>query len=93
MTSLCAYTQPACTHCATEHLAAGRIGHTLQLIVQHSWVQAYDIALDSEHSFFVAPLELWNKLTAKTVNAPSQAVPGGLTALKHKQAVYRARRF
>ena len=59
----------------TEHLAAGRIGHPLQLMVQHSWVQAYDIAWDYEHSFSVAPIEPWNKLTPKTLNTPSQAVP------------------
>ena len=35
------YTQPARTHCATEHLAAGRRGHPQQLRVQRSRLQAY----------------------------------------------------
>ena len=59
------YTQPARTHCATEHLAAGRRGHPLQLMVQHSLLQAY------KHSFFISTIEPWNKLTDQTINAPS----------------------
>ena len=42
------YTQPACTHCVTEHQAAGRRGHPLQLGVQRSRLQAY------KHSFFIS---------------------------------------
>ena len=34
--------QPARTHCATEHLATGRRGHPLQLMVQCSWIQAHE---------------------------------------------------
>ena len=59
------YTQPARTHCATEHLAAGRRGHPLQLRVQRSRLQAY------KHSFFISTIEPWNKLTVQTINAPS----------------------
>ncbi|KAK2178352.1 hypothetical protein NP493_546g02033 [Ridgeia piscesae] len=59
------YTQPARTHCATEHLAAGRRGHPLQLMVQRSRLQAY------KHSFFISTIEHWNKLTAQTIYAPS----------------------
>ena len=53
---LSTYTQPACTHCATEHLAAGHRGQPLQLMVQSSRIQTY------EHSFFIAAIEPWNKL-------------------------------
>ena len=59
------YTQPARTHCATEHLAAGRRGHPLQLMVQRSRLQAY------KHSFFIGTIEPWNKLAVQTINAPS----------------------
>ena len=44
------YTQPARTHCATEHLAAGRRGHPLQLRFQRSRLQAY------KHSFFISTI-------------------------------------
>ena len=59
------YTQPARTHCATEHLAAGRRGHPQQLRIQRSRIQAY------KHSFFISTIEPWNKLTVQTINAPS----------------------
>ena len=59
------YTQPVRTHCATEHLSAGRRGHPLQLRVQRSRLQAY------KHSFFISTIEPWNKLTVQTINAPS----------------------
>ena len=59
------YTQPARTHCATEHLAAGRKGHLLQLMVQRSQMQAY------KHFFFIGTIEPWNKLNVQTINAPS----------------------
>ena len=59
------YTQPARTHCATEHIAAGRRGHPLQLRVQRSRLQA------CKHSFFISTIEPWNTLTVQTINAPS----------------------
>ena len=59
------YTQPVRTHCATEHLAAGRRGHPLQLMVQRSRLQAY------KHSFSISTIEPWNKLTIQAINAPS----------------------
>ena len=62
------YTQPARTHCATEHLAARSRGHPLQLMVQRSQLQAY------KHSFFISTIEPWNKLTVQTINAPSTEV-------------------
>ena len=57
------YTQPAPIHCATEHLAAGRRGHPLQLMVQR--IHAY------KHVFFISTIEPWNKFTVQTINAPS----------------------
>ena len=59
------YTQPACTHCATEHLATWRRGRRLQLMVQRLWLQAY------KHLFFISTIEPWNKLKVQTINAPS----------------------
>ena len=58
-------TQPARTHCATEHLAAGRRGHPLQLMVQRSRLQA------CKHSFFTSTIEPWNKFAVQIINAPS----------------------
>ena len=64
-----------------------RMIHSSQLMVQHSWVKTYALTLHYEYSFIVAPIELWTKLTAKAVNAPLQAVSGGLIAMK--QAVLK----
>ena len=52
------YTQPARTHCATEHLAAGPY---------NPWFNAPGY----KHSFFISSIEHWNKLTAQTIYAPS----------------------
>ena len=53
-------------------------------MVQHSRVQAYDIAQGYEHSFFVATTKSWNKLTANIINAPFPgAFMHGLEDLQH----------
>ena len=60
---LTTYTMPART---TEHLAAGRKRHPY-----NQWFNPPGYKPDNEHSFFIVIIAPWNKLTAKTVNAPS----------------------